>query len=79
MAGVPDVFWSAMRATSGMTGCRWGRDRCLWRAARSPAASGGRISSRDRAESYINTHTSNGVLSYDAAQDLAAMLKSKSF
>lgn len=42
MAGVPDVFWSAMRATSGMMGGRWGRDLCLWRAARSPSSSGGR-------------------------------------
>lgn len=42
MAGVPDVFWSAMRATSGMTGGRWGRDLCLWSAARSPSASGGK-------------------------------------
>lgn len=42
MAGVPDVFWSAMRATSGMTGL-WGRDRCLWRATHSPASSGGQI------------------------------------
>lgn len=43
MAGVPDVFWSAMRATSGMMGDWWGRDCCLWRAAHSPAASNGKI------------------------------------
>ncbi|TNN70452.1 hypothetical protein EYF80_019329 [Liparis tanakae] len=43
ITGVPDVFWSAMRATSGMTGGRWGRERCLWRAACSPAASGGSV------------------------------------
>lgn len=41
MAGVPDVFWSAKRACSGMTADRWGRERCLWRAALSPAASNG--------------------------------------
>lgn len=62
MAGVPDVFWSAMRATSGMTGGLWGRDRCLWRAACSPAASGETIKSCERAKGYLNTHTNKNKL-----------------
>lgn len=57
IAGVPDVFWSAMRATSGMTGGRWGRDRCLWRAACSPAASGGRT--EETKDDGLNKHIHN--------------------
>lgn len=57
MAGVPDVFWSAMRATSGMTGGLWGRERCRCRAACSPADSGERMKSGDTTEGYSNTNT----------------------
>ena len=75
MAGVPDVFWSAMRATKGMMGGRWGRDRCLWRPAPSPAASGGQIMTWDGQKGYFPTNTTYTGILYDAAQDLVDTIK----